>query len=788
MNFALKFIFTFILLCTFDIYSQTIELTDNERKWLKEHPVVTMTGDPDWLPYEAFNEKGEYVGIVAEHVALLEEMIGLKFKKVPTKTWTESVDKAVSGKVDILSETTETELHSDLTFTNSYISNPIVIVMKTNESYVESINYIQDKKVGAIKDYGYMKQIFKKFPDMKFHSVDNINEGLLAVSRGEIDALVCTLAQGTYHIQKLGLFNVKIAGSTNFKISMALGIRKDYQVLVNILNKAINQLQPESQRDILSKWANLNYIEKTDYRLLFQILFIFVLILGGSIFWNRKLSKEIELRKETENALKSAKEKAESANQAKSTFLANMSHEIRTPLNGIIGFSEILDKREDNPDKKKLISGVISSGKTLLSLINDILDLSKVEAGKLEVQHSPMDLNSTLNDLKIIFSHKLESKGIEFITEVDEKLPNLILFDETRLKQILINLCGNSAKFTENGSITVSTVCEVLEDEKVNLKISVTDTGIGVEKNQAERIFEAFSQSEGQKISEYGGTGLGLSICKRLTDIFGGKISLDLNYTDGAKFDLELPGVEIAAPGILTDKTDELRNLRIDFKKSKILIVDDIQHNREILHCFLSEYGFEVIEAKNGSEGIKASLEHKPDLILLDMKMPVMDGYEASKRIKSTDDIKSIPIVAVTASALKSDEQQISQNCDYYIRKPITEKDLINCLKKFISFEETIIEATTKKEDKDSAKLLLKQIDQDNISELVKEARQSLEIKSLNKLNSQLQNLNSQFNIAEFSNWCNELQNAIDNFDMSSVESILSKFEDMLNNMSKAKK
>ena len=777
--------FLSILLLSNYAFSQKIALSESEIQWLKENPEITMTGDPDWLPYEAFNEKGEYVGIVSEHVSLLEEMIGIRFKKVPTKTWSESVDKAVSGQVDILSETTETELHSDLTFTESYISNPIVIVMRTDENYVESINYIQDRKVGAIKDYGYMKQIFKKYPEMKFHTVDNINEGLLAVSRGEIDALVCTLAQGTYHIQKLGLFNVKIAGSTNFKISMALGVRKDYQTLVNILNKAIRQINPQAQRDILSKWAKLNYIEKTDYKFLFLILAVFLLILAGSIYWNRKLSKEIELRKQTESALTAAKEKAESANQAKSIFLANMSHEIRTPLNGIIGFSEILNKREEDQSKKKLISGVISSGKTLLSLINDILDLSKVEAGKLEIQFSPMNLREVLNELQIAFDHKLKSKDIELKIDVDESVPELILFDEVRLKQILINLCGNSVKFTENGSISIKAENLSKSDDKIELKISVQDTGIGIEKDQASRIFEAFTQSTGQSVSDYGGTGLGLSICKRLTDIFGGNISLDLDYEDGAKFDLLLPEIEAAAKGILPDNDNSSDCLRVSFDKAKVLVVDDMPYNREILHCFLNDYGFEVIEAQNGVEGIKAAEEYNPDLILMDMKMPLMDGYEASKRIKNSETLASIPVVAVTASALKSDEELISKICDSYIRKPISEKDLIDCLKKFIKFSETEIETKDSIQNEQALKSFLEDLEKDEVLNLVGEVCKSLEIQSLNKLKNHLKSLETKYQVNEFSEWFTQLQKAIDNFDMKQVEGLLKDFPNVVNQIKK---
>ncbi|MCM8525930.1 MAG: transporter substrate-binding domain-containing protein [Lentisphaeraceae bacterium] len=771
--------------CIFSLESQIkIPLTEKESEWLESHPEITMTGDPDWLPYESFNEKGEYIGIVSEHLAIIEKKLGIKIKKIPTKTWTESVEKAVSGEVDILSETTETELHKHLTFTQSYISNPIVIVMRNNENYVESISYLKKRKIGAIKDYGYMKQVFKKYPDIPFTSVANVEEGLLAVSKGEIDALVCTLAQGTFRIQKLGLFNVKIAGSTEFKISMAFGIRKEYQTLVDLFNKAIMDIQPEDQRKILSKWANLKYIQNTDYTLVIQITFLSLLIIGAGVLWNRKLRREIDLRKKIERDLKLAKEAAEAANQSKSTFLTNMSHEIRTPLNGIIGFCEILNKRETDAEKRRMITGVLSSGQSLLTLINDILDLAKVEAGRMELQYLPVNIKSTINELKVIFSHKLDSKKLQFICDVAEDVPDFLLMDEIRLKQILINLCGNSLKFTEKGFIKISVTAIETSSSNYDLKISVTDTGIGIAEDQCTSIFEAFKQSEGQKVSEFGGTGLGLSISKKLVEMFRGKISVDSTYRDGAKFDLYFPDLEVSLQQISKGaKIHQVRQCK--FEPAKILIVDDIDYNREILRIFLEDYGFEIIEAANGKDALEKVQSEKPALIILDMKMPIMDGYETSARLKENSETKNIPVIAATASALKEDEQVISETCDYYIRKPVVESVLVDTLCRFIKFER-VEEKRSDLPEVGQDDLIIKFLDKIESLELVDiicDLAKELEIKSLSELKMQLLELVEDINLPELNSWLAEYKIALDNFDMVKVEQTLNTFPNLINSI-----
>ena len=288
--------------------SSGLELTESELQWLEDNPTVSFTGDPNWLPYEAFDNSGQYVGIVSEHLKLIAELTGIRFMMSPSKTWTESTEKAKSGQVDILSETDDSDLKSHLIFTNHYLSNPIVIAMHNRENYVENISKIEDRKIALIKDYGYASKIRRKYSHTDFVTVDNIQNGLIAVSTGEVDALLCTLALCSYTIADLGLNNVRIVGKTEFDTKLALGVQNNLDELVSILNKAIDKITPGQQQVILDAWIKQKFAAKTDYTLTYEVAAAALFLLAIFAFWNRRLSQEVDLRIATEKELKSAEE------------------------------------------------------------------------------------------------------------------------------------------------------------------------------------------------------------------------------------------------------------------------------------------------------------------------------------------------------------------------------------------------------------------------------------------------------------------------------------------------
>lgn len=285
-----------------------LAFTESEQKWLQTHPTVSFTGDPNWLPYEAFDDKGNYIGIVAEHLILIEVMTGLEFIINPSKTWTESTLKAKQGLVDVLSETDDSDLKSHLNFTLPYLSNPIVIAMHNRENYVEGITSIKHKKIALVKDYGYAAKIRRKYNAIKFVTVDDIHHGLIAVSTGEVDALLCTLALCSYTIAELDLNNVRITGKTEFETKLALGVQKDLPELLSILNKAIKKISKEQNQMIRDNWIIDKFADRIDYTLTYQVIIIAIALLAIFALWNRRLALEIKLRNITEKELKSAEE------------------------------------------------------------------------------------------------------------------------------------------------------------------------------------------------------------------------------------------------------------------------------------------------------------------------------------------------------------------------------------------------------------------------------------------------------------------------------------------------
>ncbi|MFC1555293.1 PAS domain S-box protein, partial [candidate division KSB1 bacterium] len=395
------------------------------------------------------------------------------------------------------------------------------------------------------------------------------------------------------------------------------------------------------------------------------------------------------MRDRAEEQLKFAKLAAEQANQAKSVFLANMSHDIRTPMNAVLGFAEILNTLIKDKQQREYLKSIRSSGKSLLTLINDILDLSKVEAGKLEFEYTVVDVVSVFDDMKQMFSHKVQEKEIDFIIEADPEIPKALILDENRLRQILINLIGNAVKFTDSGHVKIKAYAnsENGDASSPDLYVSVEDTGIGIPDDQKDKVFEAFEQTKGQSTAKFGGTGLGLAITKKLITMMNGEVNVTGELGKGSSFNVHFKKVDVASvveEETITDSSIDIENIK--FAKSTILVVDDVETNRKLVMGYLGPFGFDMIEAENGKEMVELTGQHKPDIVLADMKMPVMNGYEATKILKNDPELKNIPIVAITASVMMKDEDNVKDICDGYLKKPVSKTDIVRELIRFLKY------------------------------------------------------------------------------------------------------
>ncbi|OMH29487.1 ATP-binding protein [Motiliproteus sp. MSK22-1] len=393
-----------------------------------------------------------------------------------------------------------------------------------------------------------------------------------------------------------------------------------------------------------------------------------------------QLEQEIKTRIASE-------QRADKANKAKSEFLANMSHEIRTPMNAVLGFAQILADGETDPEKARHLASISSSGKTLLYLINDILDLSKIEANKLDLELGPVSLPMLFQEIETMFANQVATNGLDFPIQIQPGLPANLLMDENRTRQILINLISNAVKFTSKGQISLQAEYQRTPSDhnQLNLTITVADTGVGIPKNQQQSIFGAFQQRSGQNSALYGGTGLGLTITQRLVRLMGGEISVESIPEQGATFSVWLPNIRALSHRVTLPASDTSLDFeRVIFAPGKVLICDDIALNRELLKNFLRPWNLSTQMASNGQEALLAVRRDKPDLILMDMKMPVMDGYAACKALKSDPALKDIPIITVTASAMSDEEEELKEYCDGFLRKPINRAELISECMRFL--------------------------------------------------------------------------------------------------------
>jgi len=680
-----------------------------QRNWLKNNSSFSLGVDPSWEPFDYINEEGEHSGISSEYMSLISSKLNIETKVKSDLSWSQVIEQAKQSKIDILAAVTITEQRKKyLAFSKPYLSFPMVIVTRKDAFLIQELAELKGEKVGVIKSSPTEEFLRNENADLELKLYSTTQEGLLELSKGEISAFVQNLAVVTHQINTNNLNDLKVSAILPQKFEVAIAVRKDLKQIIPMINQALDTIDSKQRLAIANNWLALKVTVGTDIKtyLLWSlpIASILVFIIMFFIRSNRRLQFEITQRKKVEHNLELAKEKAESASIAKGEFLANMSHEIRTPMNAVVGMSLLLDESGLSKEQQNYNQILSNSASSLLVLIDDILDLSKVEAGKLKLDIAPFSVINVIENICAQIALNIDENRIKLSSNISNKIPKLLLGDSVRLGQILLNLLNNASKFTKQGEIKLSAELVSQDLDEVMVEFIISDTGIGMTEEQQKKIFDTYNQADSSITRKFGGTGLGLAISKNLCSVMNGKIWVDSIKDKGSNFhftamfgllmdsnvinsnNLDDISCVTKKPNPFVEQQKESNNTYSKLLGKRVLLVDDNQVNLMIAQKILTKFGLKITLAVNGKDAIEKIEQSSFDIVLMDIQMPVMDGLTATKFLRQNSKYKSLPIIAMSANVLPSDIEKVYQaGMNGHTGKPLKVEHMLEVILKAIN-------------------------------------------------------------------------------------------------------
>ena len=661
-------------------------LNKEEKQWLDAHENTICVGYlKDNLPF-CGEENGKLTGILGTVLDTVQEKYKITIKAVPCSTGEQMNEALQSGEIDIAGPIIQdlyTQEQFQVILTDEIFDITPVVIYKGNE-YRSSLSTI------AATDTSLYSELMVSFlfPDAEIKQYDTQEECLEAVANGKAGATVIPSS-------KINLLNESpMTKSLSFaemakRQELALFTTRENRRAATIINKAIEQSSYVlngvvlAQNSVSEKKMTLQDVFAEYGGLAVGVSFVIIFVLLLLVY-----SLSVSRKKQME-ALKEAQD-ANAANIAKTTFLNHMSHDIRTPMNAIVGFTDIAMKRKPDKEVENCLKKIRQSSEYLMTLINDVLDISRIESGKLEYKPVPADLRDIINTVSSIARGYMENRDLNFCVSREELKTPYVMADELRIREVLLNIISNAVKFTKDGG-TISFVaenCPGNDEHHVIVRYRISDTGIGMSEEFQSRIFDEFTQENDGARTSYKGTGLGMAIAKKYVDLMGGKIEVSSRQGIGSTFTVEIP-LRIAEQ-VLTEKEEKLRK-DMDLHGLHVLLAEDNDLNAEIAVSLLEEQGMIVTRAADGKSALLQFCNTAPgtfDLILMDIMMPEMNGYETTKAIRNLSDRpdgKEIPIIAMTANAFAEDVQAaLDAGMDDHVAKPMDMDILISAIEKCV--------------------------------------------------------------------------------------------------------
>jgi len=653
--------------------------------------VLTYCFSPVWMPYD-YLEGGEHRGTFRDYIALFADELGVEFRALAAPTWPAALRLAEERRCDLISGAVRTAARErSFAFTSPYLNLTLVLVARDEAPFVAGIEQLAGQPIGVPEHTAIAAALRARFPEQPLVELANLGELTAAITSGRVYAAVATLEHAAEALQQ-GDGRLRIIGKLDDPYPISVAVRNDEPALLAIMQKAVDAVTPAERDRIAQRRTTFHLEQSPDLTRLWQVLGVLALMGLFLAYRHWELTR-------LNHRLVLARDAAEVASRAKGEFLANMSHEIRTPLNAVLNLAALGLGARDPERVHGYLAGIEQAGRSLLGVVNEVLDFARLEGGAETLNLAPLRLTDLIERVRAIAAPLAAAKGLTLAIELDQQLEGGWSGDAHKLERVLVNLLGNAVKFTDQGGVRLRvdlagdtggseeapTEAAGAGSARVRVLFAVQDTGIGIGAHQLPGLFEPFDQGDNSLARRHGGTGLGLAIVKHLVALMGGELGVETGPGVGTCFRVLVPLVRVvdeagtaaallAAPtGADAGAVGARRRAAAQGDPGRVLVVEDNSVNRQILSEFLAQLGVAVLAVPDGETAL-AQLAADPagfSLVLMDIQMPGMDGYETTRRLRRDPRLRPLPVIAITAHVLPADRQRgLEAGMDDQIPKP----------------------------------------------------------------------------------------------------------------------